>query len=137
MTELTRRRDPEMHLECWQVRYGDIEIGVITQRSGVPNDVPQWSWHCGFYPASHNGIREDGIADTFEEARAEFEAAWSRILPQCTEADFDEHRYQRAFTKWKYKMWDSGCKMPTQTVSGMTKCFCGAIINNKTSMDHI
>jgi hypothetical protein len=83
---------------------------------GVPNDVPRWGWHCGFYPASHAGIREDGIADTFEQARADFEAAWARVLPRCTDADFTEHREQRAFVKWKYRMWDSGCRMPTQTV---------------------
>jgi hypothetical protein len=71
------------------------------------------------------------------QARAAFEAAWAIILSQCTTADFDEHRYQRAFVKWKYRMWDSGCKMPTQTASGMTKCYCGALTNNRTSIDHI
>jgi hypothetical protein len=30
-------------------------------------------------------------------------------------------------------MWDTGCDMPTQTASGMTKCFCGVIIYIKTS----
>ena len=34
-------------------------------------------------------------------------------------------------------MWSEGHKMPTQTVAGMSKCFCGAIINIKTSGDHI
>ena len=34
-------------------------------------------------------------------------------------------------------MWDTGCRMPTQTVDGWSKCFCGAPINNKTSYDHI
>jgi hypothetical protein len=34
-------------------------------------------------------------------------------------------------------MWDAGCRMPTQTVSGMSKCFCGAIVNSETSGDHI
>ena len=32
---------------------------------------------------------------------------------------------------------DEGHRLPTQTVSGMSKCFCGAIINNKTSGDDI
>jgi hypothetical protein len=27
--------------------------------------------------------------------------------------------------------------MPTQAVSGMSKCFCGAIINIKTSGEHV
>jgi hypothetical protein len=34
-------------------------------------------------------------------------------------------------------MWDAGCGMPTETVSGMTTCFCGVMINNKTTGDHI
>jgi hypothetical protein len=34
-------------------------------------------------------------------------------------------------------MWDTGCMMPTETVSGVTKCFCGVTINIKTSGDHI
>ena len=51
------------------------------------------------------------------------------------DAEFAEHRFQRAFVKWKYQMWSEGHKMPPQTVSGMSKCFCGAIINNKG--DHI
>jgi len=32
---------------------------------------------------------------------------------------------------------DEGHRLPTQTVSGMSKCFCGALINNRTSVDHI
>ena len=48
-----------------------------------------------------------------------------------------EYRSERAFTAWKYAMWKAGCKMPTQTVSGMTKCFCGVMINTRTSGDHI
>jgi hypothetical protein len=34
-------------------------------------------------------------------------------------------------------MWDTGCLMPTETVSGVAKCFCGVMINNRTSEDHI
>jgi hypothetical protein len=33
--------------------------------------------------------------ETFERARADFEAAWREYLPDCTDADFDEHRRQR------------------------------------------
>jgi hypothetical protein len=58
-------------------------------------------------------------------------------LPRCTDADFAEHRYQRAFVKWKYQMWSEGHKMLTQAPDGRSRCFCGAIINNKTSSDHI
>jgi hypothetical protein len=53
---------------------------------------------------------------TFEKARADFEAAWADILPRCTDADFAEHCYPRAFVKRKYQIWSEGHKMPTQTV---------------------
>ena len=41
-------------------------------------------------------LRTDGLAETFEEARLEFEATWSKYLLRCTDADFDEYRSQRA-----------------------------------------
>ncbi len=89
MPALTRRRYPERD-DCWHVYYDDTCVGTIARRAGVPVDVDQWSWVCGFYPASHNGIREDGTAATFELARDDFEKAWRRILPRCTDADFVE-----------------------------------------------
>ena len=61
-------------------------------------------WICGFYPVSHRGFRSDGFAETFEEARHEFEVAWSEYLFRCTDADFDRYRSERAFTAWKYAM---------------------------------
>jgi hypothetical protein len=137
MIALTRRRQKDRHQECWDILYGDVRVGAIGERAGVPKDVEQWGWHCGFYPVSHRGVSTDGVAETFDQARAAFEAAWRGYLPRCTDADFDAYRYQQAFTAWKYAMWDAGCKMPTQTVTGATKCFCGVMINNRTSGDHI
>jgi hypothetical protein len=57
---------------------------------------------CGFYPGMGPGEHQDGTAATFDQARAEFQAAWLRILPMLTEADFQEWRDQRDFTAWKY-----------------------------------
>ena len=68
---------------------------------------------------------------------AGFERDWMVFLAKRTEADFAAYRYQQAWTTWKYAMWDAGCRMPTQTVDGWTKCFCGAAINNKSSRDHV
>jgi hypothetical protein len=90
-----------------------------------------WGWDCGFYPLSHQGVREDGTAADFEAARAEFEAAWREYLPKCTEADFAEYRRKEAWTAWKYAMRDAGCRMPTQSTSGVARCFCGATIEYK------
>jgi hypothetical protein len=43
MPTLTRRRYPERH-DCWQVYYGDVHVGTIAMRAGVPVDVKQWGW---------------------------------------------------------------------------------------------
>lgn len=111
MRELTRRRYRERP-DCWHVYYGDVQVGTIATGPGVPVDVDQWGWQCGFYPGSHPGDHKDGTAATFEEARAEFEAAWAVYLPKRTEADFEEWRNQRDFTAEKYRRFDRGERMP-------------------------
>jgi hypothetical protein len=126
---LTRRRDPDASQEAWLIHFGDIHIGTISMRAGVPDSVDQWGWAFGFYPASHRGLRADGMAKSFDEARTAFEAAWHRLLPEVTEADFDEHRRYHAFDVWKRTMWDTGCKLPTQVADGRSRCFCGKEID--------
>jgi hypothetical protein len=128
MPALTRRRYPERQ-DCWHVYYGDVQVGTIAARAGVPVDVDQWGWQCGFYPPSHRGRHVECTAETFERARAEFNAAWKEYLPKCTEADFEEYRRQEAWTAWKYAMWGAGCRMPTQSTSGRSRCFCGATLD--------
>jgi hypothetical protein len=59
-----------------------------------------------------------GAAATFDQARAEFEEAWRVFLPSRTEADFQEWREAHAFTAWKYRMWDTGHRPPTQATDG-------------------
>jgi hypothetical protein len=135
MPELSRRQDPDRN--CWHVYYGDVRVGTIAERAGVPVDVDQWGWDCGFYPLSHRGVREDGTAADFETARAEFGAAWERHLPQCTEADFAEYRRERARTAWKYAMFEAGCRLPTQFPTGRSRCFCGAKIDIAGMDDHV
>jgi len=62
------------------------------------------------YPRSHRLEHHDGTAETFEQARADFEAAWRDYQPGCTEADFTEYRRQRDWTAWKYAMWAAKCR---------------------------
>lgn len=134
---LTRRREPDRHQETWHIYYGDTRVGTIGERAGVPVDVDQWGWKCGFYPVDHRGISEVGTAATFEEARTAFEVAWGSYLPRCTEADFAENRRQRAATAWKYRMHETGSKLPTQLTSGISKCFCGAPLTIQSVDSHI
>jgi hypothetical protein len=98
MPALTRRRAKDAHQECWHIIYGDVHVGTITERAGVPHDVDQWGWDCGFYPVTHRREHAEGTAVSLEQARADFEAAWTDYLPKCTPADFKEYRRQRAWT---------------------------------------
>jgi hypothetical protein len=109
----------------------------IAIRAGVPVEVDQWGWDCGFYPPAHQGRHVDGAAETFEQARADFEAALREYLPKCSKTDFGEYRRQRARTAWKYAMWGNGCRMPTQWTDGRSKCFCGEEIDIAGTDNHV
>lgn len=54
MTALTRRRSRDRQ-DCWRVFYGDVCVGTAGRRAGVPNDVDQWEWGCGFYRGTDPG----------------------------------------------------------------------------------
>ena len=71
-----------------------------------------WQWNCGFYPGSHHRECTDGTAATFEQARADFEAAWRVFLSKRTEADFQAWRDQRDWTAEKYRRFDRHERMP-------------------------
>jgi hypothetical protein len=136
MPALSRRRSPERP-DCWHVYYGDVQVGVIATRPGVPVDVDQWGWQCGFYPPSHRGRHTEDTAASFDQARAAFEAAWRAYLPKCTEADFEQYRRQRAWTAWKYAMHDAGFKLPTQSADSRSRCFSGAAIDTVGMAQHV
>ena len=70
-------------------------------------------------------------------ARSDFEAEWQDYLSRCTETDFVEYRRQRAFTSWKYAMHDVGLPLPTQSVTGRARCFCGAALDLATMDQHV
>jgi len=40
MPALARRRDHDRREECWLIYYGDIHIGAIAVRSGIPTTAP-------------------------------------------------------------------------------------------------
>jgi hypothetical protein len=60
MPQLTRRRYPERP-DCWHVYFGDVHVGTMAIRAGVPVDVDQWGWSCGFH-AEPNRYKQDEIA---------------------------------------------------------------------------
>jgi hypothetical protein len=108
MPALTRRPTDDDHRQGWQVYFGDIRVGWIGQRAGVPHDVDQWGWHCGFYPGCEPGQATSGSASTFDEARAGFEKDWRQLLSTRTDADFEAWRDQQAWTAEKYHRFDRG-----------------------------
>ena len=73
MHTLTRRRSHDSHRETWVVFYGDVPAGTIAERAGVPADLEQWGWTCGFAPALN------------------------RLLPTLTEHTFETYRQDRDF----------------------------------------
>jgi hypothetical protein len=137
MPALTRRPNDDPHRTGWHVYYGDVHVGAIGTRAGVPVSAPQWQWSCGFYPGLEPGQRTSGVAEDFETARAGFEDDWRRLMPQLSENAFEEWRQTRAFHAWKEKMWECGRRLPTQERSGRSACFCGAAIDMETADRHI
>jgi hypothetical protein len=124
MPELTRRRYREIH-ECWHVYYGDVHVGTIAIRAGAPVDVDQWGWILGFYPGTEPEEYRDGTAETFDLARADFDAAWKALLPTLTEAHYQRWRHARDRTAEKYAMWERGERLPSQRPNSWMGCPCG------------
>jgi len=136
MAVLTRRRYPE-RVDCWQIYYGDVCVGTVARRTGCPVDVDPWEWGCGFYPGTEPGQGESGTAVDFDQARAGFEAAWQRMLPTLTEANFQEWRDQRDWTAKKYAMWARGELMPSQRPNSMMTCPCGQRFDSHRLEDNL
>ena len=113
MPQLTRRRSPDAPEECWHVFCGDVRVGVIARRTGMPPAEDPWGWACGFYPGSHPRECTDGTAANFDQARTDFEQAWAVFLSKRTEADFQKWRDQQAWTAEKYRRFDRGERMPS------------------------
>ena len=80
MPRLTRRREKDRHQE-WHVFFDDVQVGTISERAGVPVEVDQWGWHCGFAPVIDRGLRAGGTSATFEKARRLRRSLGARLSP--------------------------------------------------------
>jgi hypothetical protein len=130
MPALTRRRSTDAPEECWHIYYGDVHVGTVAIRSGIPHDEDPWGWACGFYPGCEPGEHTNGSAGTFDQARADFGAAWQMLLSNRTEADFQAWRDQRDWTERKYAMWQAGERLPSQKPSSLMTCPCGEVFDS-------
>jgi hypothetical protein len=80
MPALTRRSSTDPHRESWSIYRGDVRVGTIGKRAGVPVEFDQWGWSLSFYPGLEPGQHRSGSAATFDQARADFETAWAELL---------------------------------------------------------
>jgi len=117
MPSLTRRRSDNPHLVTWHVYYGDVHVGTIGKRAGVPVDVDQWQSSCGFYPGLHPGQHRYGTAATFEEARAGFEADRQALLPELPAGAFEEYRREREARAEMRAIRARGEKLPSEVLA--------------------
>jgi hypothetical protein len=107
---------------------------------GVPVNVDQWGWQCGFYPGSVPGEYLDGTAATFDQARADFEKAWRAFSAKRTPTAYQAWRDQRDWTERKYAMWERGEQLPSQMPNALMRCPCGESFDSKKlehSMVHV
>jgi hypothetical protein len=125
MPALTRRRSDNPHQETWHVYYGEVRIGTIGERAGVPVDVDRWGWSCGFYPGLYPGQHRYGTAATFDEARAGFEADWQALLPEIPEGALEEYRLDREARTEMRAVRARREKLPSEIFSSMMRCVCG------------
>jgi hypothetical protein len=84
---------------------------TIAEHTGNPHDTEPWEWQRGFYPGSRPGECTGGAEETFDQARADFEAAWKVFLSNRTKADFQARHDQEAWTAEKYRRFDRGERM--------------------------
>jgi hypothetical protein len=72
--------------ECWHVYYGDVHVGTIAIRTGIPFDEDPWAESAVSTRAASRQSYTDGTAATFDHARADFKAAWRVFSAKRTEA---------------------------------------------------
>ena len=139
MPALIRRRSDHPHQVTWRVDFGDVHVGTIDERAGVPVDVDQWRWSFGFYPGLHLGQYRYGTGATFDEARASFEADWKTLLPEKPEDAVEEYRHNREARTEMCAKRARGEKSPSEVSSSIMRCICGVQLDNwkpDESYDH-
>lgn len=125
MPSLTCRRSDNPHRKTWHVYYGDVRVGLIGERAGVPVDRDQWQWSCGFYPGLHPSQHRYGTGATFEEARAGFDTDWKALLPEIPDAAFAEYRHDRESRAETAATRARGEKLSSEIFSSMMRYVCG------------
>jgi hypothetical protein len=133
MQTLTRRRDNH---EGWYVHFGDVRVGHIGTRAGVPHDVEQWGWYCGFYPGCDRGQATDGCAECSRRRRLSSRRPGTgcgrhepRLTSRCSAGSATSRHGNTGY--------DEHLPLPTQTHNDRARCFCGAELTNRCVDAHI
>jgi hypothetical protein len=87
-------------------------------------------------PGLHPGQHRDGAAETFEAARADFEAAWAELLPAIAADAFEEWRRDRDWRAEAKAKRARGEKPPSEIHSTMRRCVCGATYDEWSPADN-
>jgi hypothetical protein len=90
--------------------------------------VPQWRWDCGFYPGIEPGQHLYGVAETFEEARTDFQEAWERLQGVLGADAFDRYRKWRKGDQRRWQRIRDGWTPPEW--DGSMTCVCGDRFNS-------
>lgn len=67
----------------------------VGRRAGVPTDAEQCGWRCCIPSGSQCGVCSEGTGTDFAEAISQFDAAWRKLRPNYTDADFADYRRAR------------------------------------------
>lgn len=88
MPELTRRRSLDAPDECWHVYYGDVRVGTIAIRIGIPPHEDPWGWACCSIPVAILGNAQTAPRQRSTWSRADFEQTWRASGLPWLEATF-------------------------------------------------
>ena len=120
--------------DVWHVYYGDVQVGTIGMRSGVPNDVDQWGWTCGFISQRLKITEGTAPPSTWRVPNLR-----KRGKPTCPAASMptSPNIASNAPGRPGSTQCMTPMRLPTQISCGRARCFCGAEIGIVSMSPHV
>jgi hypothetical protein len=122
---LTRRRYPERH-DCWHVYYGDVHVGTIAPRTGVPHDEDPWGWSCGF---ASRGMHQR-IGRNFRPGARRLRSRMARVSVEADESRFSGVARRAGLDRAQICHVAAGERLPSQKPSSLMTCPCGEVFDS-------
>jgi hypothetical protein len=112
--------------ECWHVYYGDVHVGTIAIRTGIPFDEDL---------RLLSGQRAGRVIRTGPQPPSTMLAPISKphgayFRPSEPRGDYQAYRGARDWHARKYAMWEAGERLPSQKFSSLRICPCGEIFDS-------